>query len=81
LLTLYWKGLFSIETIVEQGKWMMNEPGHVDVEPPDQSCEQCGHFKLRLVFDHISERLLCETCFELAQHQQAWNLLRQADIA
>jgi hypothetical protein len=60
---------------------MMNEPGHIDVEPPDHCCERCGHSKPRLVFDHISERLLCETCFELVQHQQAWNLLREADIA
>lgn len=60
---------------------MMNEPGRVVVEPPDHGCEQCGHFKPRLVFDHMSERLLCETCFELVQHHQAWNLLREADIA
>jgi len=60
---------------------MMNEPGRVDAEPPDHCCEQCGRFKPRLVFDHVGEQLLCEACFELVQHRQAWNLLREADVA
>ena len=59
----------------------MIEPGHIDVEPPDHCCERCGHLRPRLIFDHVSELLLCETCFEQVQRQQAWNLLREADIA
>ncbi len=59
----------------------MNKPGHIDSESPDHCCERCGGPKPRLVFEHISERLLCEPCFELVQQQQAWNLLREADSA
>src|SRR2546422_6028799 len=35
----------------------------------------------RLVFDHLSELVLCESCLEHVQRQQAWSLLRDADRA
>ena len=59
----------------------MNEPERIDVEPPDNTCERCGHPKPRLVFDQLSELVLCESCREHVQQQQAWSLLRDVDRA
>lgn len=47
------------------------------VELPDNSCERCSLPRPRLVFDQLSELLLCETCLELVQQQQSWSLLRE----
>jgi hypothetical protein len=55
----------------------MSEPESHDVEPPDNLCERCGHPKPRLVFDQLSELVLCESCLEHLQRQQAWSLLRE----
>lgn len=59
----------------------MNEPERIDLEPPDNACERCGHPKRRMVFDQLSELLLCETCLERVQQQQGLSLLRDADWA
>ena len=59
----------------------MSEPEGVEIEPPDNSCERCGHPKPRLIFDQLSELLLCKTCLESLQHQQSWSLLRETDTA
>ena len=57
----------------------MNEPERIEVEPPDNTCERCGHSKPRLVFDQLSELVLCESYLEHVQQQQAWSLLRDVD--
>lgn len=59
----------------------MNELDRIEVEPPDNPCERCGYPRPRLVFDQLSELLLCEACLEQLQQQQAWSLLRDADKA
>jgi hypothetical protein len=59
----------------------MNEPERIEVEPPDNPCERCGHPRPRLVFDQLSELVLCESCLEHMQRQRAWSFLRDADRA
>lgn len=59
----------------------MSEPERIEVEPLDNRCERCGHPRSRLVFDQLSELVLCESCLEHVQRQQAWSLLRGADRA
>jgi hypothetical protein len=59
----------------------MNEPERIVVEPPDNACERCGHLRPRLVFDQLSKLVLCESCMEYVQREQAWSLLRDADRA
>lgn len=57
----------------------MSELERMDVEPPDTPCERCGHPKPRLVFDHLSNLLLCAPCLDSVRSQQAWSLLRETD--
>ena len=59
----------------------MNELERIEVEPPDNPCERCGHPRPRLFFDQLSELVLCESCLEHLQRQQAWSLVRDADRA
>lgn len=57
----------------------MGEPEAIEIEPPDNPCERCGHPKSRLLFDHLSKLLLCEHCLDHVKSQQAWSLLREAE--
>ena len=57
----------------------MSEPEPIEVEPPDNPCERGGHPKPRLVFDQLSELVLCESCLVHVQRQQAWSLLRETE--
>ena len=59
----------------------MNEPERIDVELPDNPCERCGRSRPRLVFDQLSELVLCENCLAHVQRQQTWSLLRDANRA
>lgn len=52
-----------------------------DLEDEDNPCEQCGHPKPRLLFDQLSQLLLCEACLDRMQQRQAWELLRVTDLA
>jgi hypothetical protein len=71
-----------LEAIGDHGRTpSMNEPEQIEVEPPDNPCERCGHPRPRLVFDQLSELVLCESCLEHVQRQQAWSLLRDAERA
>lgn len=57
----------------------MGESAGMDIEPPDNPCERCGHPKPRLVFDQLSKLLLCERCLNTIQSQPAWSLLRETE--
>ena len=50
------------------------------MEPTDHPCERCGRTDARLIFDQWSKLLLCENCFERMRWQQAWSLLREAEL-
>lgn len=50
------------------------------MEPTDHPCERCGGTDARLIFDQWSKLLLCEDCFERMRSQQAWSLLREAEL-
>jgi len=56
----------------------MSEPERIDLKPPGDVCERCGHSRPWLVFDQLSELVLCESCLEHVQRRQAWSLLRDA---
>ncbi len=57
----------------------MHECERIEVEPPDNPYERCGHPKPRLLFDQFSKLLLCEYCLESVKSQQAWSLLREPE--
>lgn len=57
----------------------MSEGERIEVEPPDNLCERCGHPKPRLDFDELSRLLFCEQCLESMKSQQAWFLLRETE--
>ncbi len=50
------------------------------MEPTDHPCERCARTDGRLIFDQWSKLLLCENCFERMRRQQAWSLLREAEM-
>ena len=59
----------------------MSQLERMQVEPPDNSCERCVHARPRLLFDQVSELLLCKTSLEVVQQQQSWSLLRETEMA
>lgn len=59
----------------------MIPPDETFLVPPDNPCERCNHLSPEILFDEVSQLLLCPHWLEFLKQDQAWSLLRNQETA